>query len=51
MSCAKRKRPQPGEVVSRWRAVEWGEHEEQRLVDILFDRLPNKEKGGAVARN
>jgi hypothetical protein len=46
MSCPKRKQPQPGEVVSRWRAVEWGEREEQRLADLLFGRLPNKHKKG-----
>lgn len=44
MSRLSRKPPQPGEVVSRWRAVEWGDHEERRLADLLFGRLPNTHK-------
>lgn len=51
MSCPKKKQPQPGEVVSRWLAVEWGDREEQRLADLLFGRLPNRNKqGGSCQR-
>lgn len=47
MSCPKKKQPKPGEVVSRWRAVEWGEREEQRFADLLFGRLPKGRRNGA----
>lgn len=40
----RRRQPAPGEVTSRWRSVEWGEHEERRLADLLFGRSLNSRK-------
>ncbi|MER6537502.1 hypothetical protein ABT215_27650 [Streptomyces sp900105755] len=50
MSRPKKKQPKPGEVVSRWRAVEWGEREERRFANLLFGGLPKEERDGGGCR-
>ena len=36
-----RREPRPGEVTSRWRAVEWTEAQRIRLATLLIGLMPN----------